>query len=215
MDKEKQFKYLCSKIDEQIQNNKIVSDNIFEEFKKEYLKLKKIYANNRANMNFVKYNYFSRRVYQNTMNNNYKINISLASILAYLQMNISNTSVYIYKIKMMNQKYILKKILDSLPKLDFKETYAENLHRRLEAEKDQELQKLIKDRIYSLQITDEIKSVLVSEKVKEAAEKLGYRLIITRNKMVRKLHTQLLTINWGASGMILISDQFFYSEQTF
>lgn len=90
--------------------------------------------------------------------------------------------IKIYKIKMMNQKYILKKILDSLPKLDFKETYAENLHRRLEAEKDQELQKLIKDRIYSLQITDEIKSVLVSEKVKEAAEKLGYRLIITRNK---------------------------------
>lgn len=90
--------------------------------------------------------------------------------------------IKIYKIKMMNQKYILKKILDSLSKLDFKETYAENLHRRLEAEKDQELQKLIKDRIYSLQITDEIKSVLVSEKVKEAAEKLGYRLIITRNK---------------------------------
>ena len=105
MDKEKQFKYLCSKIDEQIQNNKIVSDNIFEEFKKEYLKLKKIYANNRANMNFVKYNYFSRRVYQNTMNNNYKINISLASILAYLQMNISNTSVYIYKIKMMIEQF--------------------------------------------------------------------------------------------------------------
>ena len=42
-----------------------------------------------------------------------------------------------------------------------------------------------------------------------------FTLIITRNKMVRKLHTQLLTINWGASGMILISDQFFYSEQTF
>lgn len=105
MDKEKQFKYLSSKIDEQIQNNKIVSDNLFEEFEKEYLKLKKIYANNRANMNFVRYNYFSRRVYQNKINNNYKINMSLVSILAYLQMNISNTSVYIYKIKMMIEQF--------------------------------------------------------------------------------------------------------------
>lgn len=105
MDKEKQFKYLSSKIDEQIQNNKIVSDNLFEEFEKEYLKLKKIYTNNRANMNFVRYNYFSRRVYQNKINNNYKINMSLVSILAYLQMNISNTSVYIYKIKMMIEQF--------------------------------------------------------------------------------------------------------------
>lgn len=79
-------------------------------------------------------------------------------------------------------KTILKEILGHLPKVDFKEVYAEDLYKRLETEKDADVKKLLQDKLYTIQITDEIKSVLVAEKVKEVAGKLGYGLMINQSK---------------------------------
>ena len=79
---------------------------------------------------------------------------------------------------MNKQKEILKEILDNIPKTDFKEIYAGGLYRRLEKETDPDVKKLFQEKIYSIQVTDENKSVLVVEKVKEVAEQLGYGLVI-------------------------------------
>lgn len=82
---------------------------------------------------------------------------------------------------MCKTKEILKQILDELPKVDFKEVFAKDLYDRLNAEKDASIKNLLLDKIHNIQITDEIKSVLVSEKVKDVADKLGYGLMIDRN----------------------------------
>ena len=79
-------------------------------------------------------------------------------------------------------KKILKEILDNIPKTDFKEIYAGGFYRRLEKETDPDVKKLFQEKIYSIQVTDENKSVLVVEKVKEVAEQLGYRLVINEGK---------------------------------
>ena len=79
---------------------------------------------------------------------------------------------------MNKQKEILKEILDNIPKTDFKEIYAGGLYRRLEKETDPDVKKLFQEKIYSIQVTDENKSVLVVEKVKEVTEQLGYGLVI-------------------------------------
>lgn len=83
---------------------------------------------------------------------------------------------------MKKQKEILKEILSVLYKTDFKETYASDLYGRLEKESDPDVKKLLQDKIYSIQITDEIRSVLISEKVKEAAGKTGYGLAINQDR---------------------------------
>lgn len=83
---------------------------------------------------------------------------------------------------MNKQKEILKEILDKIPKMDFKEIYASGLYRRLEKETDPDVKKLFQEKIYSIQVTDENKSVLVVEKVKEVAEQLGYGLVIKEEK---------------------------------
>ena len=77
---------------------------------------------------------------------------------------------------------ILKEILDNIPKTDFKEIYAGRLYRRLEKETDPDVKKLFQEKIYSIQITDENKSVLVVEKVREVAGQLGYGLVINEGK---------------------------------
>lgn len=79
-------------------------------------------------------------------------------------------------------KNILKEILDTLPKVDFKEVYAKSLYQRLEKETDSDVRKLLQEKIYSIPVTDEAKSVLVAEKVKEVAEQLGYGLIINEER---------------------------------
>ena len=83
----------------------------------------------------------------------------------------------------MRQKDILKEILDNLPKVDFKEIYAKELYQRLAKETDSDMKKLLQDRLYSIQITDEIKAVLVSERVREVAYGLGYGLVINEGKV--------------------------------
>lgn len=44
------------------------------------------------------------------------------------------------------------------------------------------MKKLFQEKIYSIQITDENKSVLVVEKVREVAGQLGYGLVINEGK---------------------------------
>ena len=83
---------------------------------------------------------------------------------------------------MNKQKEILKEILDNIPKTDFKEIYAGRLYRRLEKETDPDVKKLFQEKIYSIQVTDENKSVFVVEKVKEVAEQLEYGLVIKEEK---------------------------------
>ena len=70
---------------------------------------------------------------------------------------------FIIKHKKMTPDEILKEILDNIPKTDFKEIYAGRLYRRLEKETDPDVKKLFQEKIYSIQITDENKSVLVVE----------------------------------------------------
>lgn len=79
-------------------------------------------------------------------------------------------------------KNIQKEILDGFPKVDCKEIYAKRLYQRLEKETDPDVKELLQEKIYSIQVTDETKSVLVAEKVKEVAEQLGYGLVINEGK---------------------------------
>jgi putative DNA primase/helicase len=83
----------------------------------------------------------------------------------------------------MRQKDILKEILDNLPKVDFKEIYAKELYQRLAKETDSDMKNLLQYKLFSIQITDEIKAVLVSERVREVAYGLGYGLVINEGKV--------------------------------
>ena len=83
----------------------------------------------------------------------------------------------------MRQKDILKEIVDNLPKVDFKEILAKELYQRLAKETDSDMKNLLQYKLFSIQITDEIKAVLVSERVREVAYGLGYGLVINEGKV--------------------------------
>ena len=67
--------------------------------------------------------------------------------------------------------------------MDFKEIYAKELYQRLAKETDSDMKNLLQYKLFSIQITDEIKAVLVSERVREVAYGLGYGLVINEGKV--------------------------------
>lgn len=75
-------------------------------------------------------------------------------------------------------------ILDKIRKTDFKEVYASGLYNRLGSEKESEVRHLIEDRIHSIQITEEIKSIITVENILEATDGLGYGLAVSQDKGV-------------------------------
>lgn len=83
---------------------------------------------------------------------------------------------------MKKQKEILKEILGSIKKMDFKEVYASGLYKRLGNETESEVKRLIEDRIHSIQITEEIKAIIAVENISEAADGLGYSLAVNQDK---------------------------------
>ncbi|MCR8883187.1 hypothetical protein QUW57_13705 [Phocaeicola plebeius] len=83
---------------------------------------------------------------------------------------------------MKKQKDILTEILAQISHTDFKEVYAASLYSRLGNEKESEVRHLIEDRIHSIQITEEIKSIITVEHILEAADGLGYGLAVNQDK---------------------------------
>lgn len=83
---------------------------------------------------------------------------------------------------MKKQKDILTEILGQISQTDFKEVYAASLYSRLRSEKESEVRHLIEDRIHSIQITEEIKSIITVEHILEAADGLGYGLAVNQDK---------------------------------
>lgn len=84
--------------------------------------------------------------------------------------------------RMKKQKDILTEILGKISKTDFKEVYAAGLYSRLWSEKENEVKHLIEDRIHSIQITEEIKSIITIEHILEATNGLGYGLAVNQDK---------------------------------
>lgn len=80
------------------------------------------------------------------------------------------------------QNDILTEILGKISKMDFKEIYAADLYNRLGSEKDGEVKHLIEDRIHSIQITEEIKSIITVENIIEVTNDLGYGLAVNQDK---------------------------------
>ena len=83
---------------------------------------------------------------------------------------------------MKKQKEILAEILGKISRTDFKEVYASGLYSRLGSEKESEVKHLIEDKIHSIQITEEIKSIITVEHILEAADGLGYGLAVNQDK---------------------------------
>lgn len=83
---------------------------------------------------------------------------------------------------MKKQKEILAEILGKISRTDFKEVYASGLYSRLGSEKESEVKHLIEDKIHSIQITEEIKSIITIEHILEAADGLGYGLAVNQDK---------------------------------
>lgn len=102
MDIEKRFKEINELIDKRIKNENIdINNDIFEEYDKEYLNLKKYYKNNRKNLNFVRYNYFLRKVYQKECDYKRKVDYSFYSILSFLDINTKNLDTFLFRIDQM------------------------------------------------------------------------------------------------------------------
>ena len=71
---------------------------------------------------------------------------------------------------MKKEKEILAEILYNIRNIDFKEVYAAGLYNRLGSEKESAVKHLIEERIHSIQITEEIKSIIAVENILEVID---------------------------------------------
>ena len=83
---------------------------------------------------------------------------------------------------MKKEKEILAEILCNIRNIDFKEVYAAGLYNRLGNEKESAVRHLIEERIHSIQITEEIKSIIAVENILEVTDRLGYGLAVNQDK---------------------------------
>lgn len=83
---------------------------------------------------------------------------------------------------MKKEKEILAEILCNIRNIDFKEVYAAGLYNRLGSEKESAVKHLIEERIHSIQITEEIKSIIAVENILEVIDGLGYGMAVNQDK---------------------------------
>lgn len=95
-DKELNFKNIGREIDTFIERKQKIPDELYKKYDLEYQKLKIEYSSNRSNMNFVIYNYYLRKIYQEDVDFDRRLKFSLAALCSYLEININKNIGYIY-----------------------------------------------------------------------------------------------------------------------
>lgn len=166
MDIEKRFKEINDLIDKRIKEDNIdISNDIFKEYENEYLSLKRHYKNNIKNLNFIRYNYFLRKVYQKECDYRRKVNYSFCSILSFLDINTKNSDIFMFRISKMIDFISIENILDIAYMINRIKEFTEYIKNNNEKYNIDQIERMIKTfNFYFMNIMKCIDKVTIKDK---------------------------------------------------
>lgn len=166
MDIEKRFKEINDLIDKRIKEDNIdISNDIFKEYENEYLSLKRHYKNNIKNLNFIRYNYFLRKVYQKECDYRRKVNYSFCSILSFLDINTKNSDIFMFRISKMIDSINIENISDIAYMINRIKEFTEYIKNNNEKYNTDQIERMIKTfNFYFMNIMKYIDKVTIKDK---------------------------------------------------